>query len=241
MRIALVLPYDLARPGGVRTHTLALAAWLRRTGHDAHVIAPSSDPAAADESWLHDVGRPRAVRVGGTVGSLTLSPSVVRSVRNLLDSGWDIVHIQEPLVPAIGPAALHRALGRVPTVLTFHSAEAVAARLYGVIGRAIRPHIRRADARIAVSTAALAVAAPVLGGPAALIPPCIDWGGAAVPGRSGETGAPVVLFVGRDEPRKGLTVLLRAIARMVDRVADERSTAGPCSMWRGLRVPTRCN
>ena len=134
MRIALVLPYDLARPGGVRTHTLALATWLRRTGHDAHVIAPSSDPAAANEPWLHDIGRPLAARIGGTVGSLTLSPRVVRGVRNLLDADWDIVHIQEPLVPAIGPAALERALGRVPTVLTFHSAEAVAGRLYGRSG-----------------------------------------------------------------------------------------------------------
>ncbi len=204
------MPYDLARPGGVRTHTLALAGWLRRRGHDAHVIAPSSARAALRDPWLHGAGRPLSARIGGTVGSLTLGAA--GNVRGLLESGWDVVHIQEPLVPLIGPAALASVLGRTPTVLTFHSAEPAAGRLYGLFGRALRGRVGRAEALIAVSTAALETAEAVLGGAAALIPPCIDFGGGA-PLRS-DDGPPAVLFVGRDEPRKGLPVLLRAFARL---------------------------
>ena len=40
MRIALVTPYSLDVPGGVGTHVLGLARWLREQGHDAFVVAP---------------------------------------------------------------------------------------------------------------------------------------------------------------------------------------------------------
>ena len=213
IRIAFVMPYDLAHPGGVRTHTLALAGWLRRQGCDAHVIAPSSDPAAAREPWLHPVGRPWRIPIGGSVGNLAFGIDMIPRIRDLLSEDWDIVHIQEPLVPPIGLLALRCKPARARTVLTFHSAERTAQRLYSAAAPLLRSYAARADARIVVSTAALDTARPILGGPAAIVPPCIE---AVAPAPAADADPAAILFVGRDEPRKGLPTLLRTVARIED-------------------------
>lgn len=218
MRIAFVLPYDFARAGGVRTHTLALAGWLRRHGHDAQIIAPSSALSASRASWQHVVGRPRPLRIGQTVGSVTPSLQAVRRTRALLEADWDIVHIQEPFVPLLGPAALRSTVGRTSTVLTFHSAEAAARRWYRRLAPVLRRHLSSVDALIAVSAASLETVGSALPGPAALIPPCID-AFPIVNAPSGVSGPAALLFIGRDEPRKGLRVLLRAFALLSDREA----------------------
>ena len=223
MRIALVMPYDLAAPGGVRTHTLALAAWLRRRGHDAQVIAPSSDGAAAREPWLHGVGRPLRVRVGGTVGNVSVDPRMAGRLRDLLSADWEIVHVQEPAVPLIGPLALRFAPSSARVALTFHSAERVAQRWYRAAAPLLRGYSRRADARIVVSTAALETARPILGGPAAIIPPCIAT---HAPTARVAADPSSILFVGRDEPRKGLRTLLRALPR-VEGIQPTLHVAGP--------------
>ena len=226
MRIALVMPYDLAYPGGVRTHTLALTSWLRDRGCDAQVIAPSSDASAASEAWIHGMGSPLRVPIGGSVGNIALSPRGLQRLRWLLSEDWDIIHIQEPAVPLLGPLALRAAPQRAATVLTFHSAEQTGARLYCAAAPLLRGWLARADACIAVSTAALATAQPILGGPARLIPPCIEPIAARAPRLLQPNSAPSVLFVGRDEPRKGLPTLLRAFARLETEEATLR-VAGP--------------
>ena len=231
MRIALVMPYDLARPGGVRTHTLALARRLRQRGHDAQVFAPSSHPAAADQPWIEAIGKPRPVRFGGSVGNAVIAPGAALRLRERLNADWDIVHIQEPLVPLLGPLALYTALKRAPTVLTFHSAEQSAQSLYQRLARGLRPLVRRAAAQIVVSTAALETARPILSGPAAIIPPCIEPFDAARAVPPADAGASI-LFVGRDEPRKGLRTLLAALALLEDADAT-LDIAGP------LRPTTR--
>ena len=45
MKIALVSPYDFAFPGGVTVHIEQLAQEFIRQGHEAWIIAPSSQPA----------------------------------------------------------------------------------------------------------------------------------------------------------------------------------------------------
>lgn len=233
MRIALVMPYDLARPGGVRTHTLALARRLRQRGHDAQLFAPSSDPAAADQPWIEAIGKPRRVRFGGSVGDAAIAPGTALRLRERLNADWDIIHIQEPLIPLLGPLALYTAPKRAPIVLTFHSAEQSAQRLYQRLARGLRPLVRRAAAQIVVSTAALETARPILSGPAAIIPPCIEPfdAGRAGPPAAADAGASI-LFVGRDEPRKGLPILLAALALLKDATAT-LDVAGP------LRPTTR--
>jgi phosphatidylinositol alpha-mannosyltransferase len=119
----------------------------------------------------------------------------------------DIVHLHEPIVP--GPALALLVDRDAPTVGTFH--------ISGDVGRewllpALRTRLERLSARVAVSEAARATAIRVYG------PSDIQllWNGVEVDRFATEdawpTRKPAVLFVGRHEPRKGLSVLLDAWA-----------------------------
>ena len=49
MRVALVCPYSLSRPGGVQGQVLGLARSLERRGHRVTVYAPSDGPVETPE------------------------------------------------------------------------------------------------------------------------------------------------------------------------------------------------
>jgi len=40
MRVGLVSPYDLGRPGGVQDQVIRLAGWLSDAGHDPLIVGP---------------------------------------------------------------------------------------------------------------------------------------------------------------------------------------------------------
>lgn len=233
MRVALVSPYDLGVVGGVQSHVAALARRLVAAGDDVLVLGPGPagpDPTPADADpgrpdhgapvpITVGVGRSRGIPANGSRAPLALAPAAaVRTRRALRGFRPDVVHVHEPLVPVVGPAA---ALGApAPTVLTFHAqAEAgalpVLARAARPLGRAV---VRRAAAVMAVSPLAATFHAGALGlDPATLrvIPNGVETARFAVPGRTaGRDGRRRLLFVGRLEPRKGADVALAAFAHL---------------------------
>ena len=133
MRVALVSPYSWTYPGGVTRHIEALAVELDRAGHDVKVLAPF-DPDRRRTALLHRGARPQVrdlpewlVPLGGTIGwpsngavsNLAGTPSGVATLRRELRAGgFDVVHIHEPVAPAIGWDALTSA--NAPLVGTFH-------------------------------------------------------------------------------------------------------------------------
>ena len=206
MRILHLLPYDAAKPGGVQTHVFALSGWLAGRGFESIVAAPASGPGGPPHV---DLGRPRRIRLGGTAADLSLSPTALSRLRRLIRSRpWDVIHIQEPLLPALGPAALRLAPPEATVVATIHSAEDAAARVYAGAAPLTRRLLGRADALIAASRVSLDRARPGLPAPARIIPPAI----APLPAAAAARDPDLILFVGRDEPRKGLAVLLEAAA-----------------------------
>ena len=223
MRILHVLPYDAAKPGGVQTHARALSDWLRGRRHESEIAAPSSGGRVGG---VEVIGRPRRVRLGGTDADLCVSPSALRRLRELVrEGGWDVVHVQEPLLPALGGAALLGAPRTAAVVCTVHSAEAAAARAYRAAPGLARRLLGRADALVAVSAVALGTAGPGLPGPVRIIPPAI----AEVPAEPVARRSAEILFAARDEPRKGLPVLLRAFARLGGREGLRLVAAGPAA------------
>ncbi len=219
MRVAIVCPYDLDRPGGVQQHVAMLAEALRAMGDDVVTVGPGS------LGGQHvDVGRGRGIRFNGSVAPVALGPMVARRTRRALrDIAPDVVHVHEPGVPAVGLAAL----GAPMPVVTTHHAWAATPGLYGVVGPLLRGRVAKAAARIAVSPAAAAHHARALRLPEAsfrVVPNGVSverFATAAPLDRLAGEG-PVLLFVGRLEPRKGFEQAITAFAHLKARHPELR-------------------
>jgi phosphatidyl-myo-inositol alpha-mannosyltransferase len=197
MKIGLVCPYDISAPGGVQQLVLELAEELRVTGHEAVVVGAGTGPVGEGSVA---VGRTRRVRANDSIAPITLSPAIRRSMGAALDP-VDVIHLHEPLVPLIGWTGLGM---DKPMVATFHAdPPSWAKTLYGFlpVGR----RLRRAVVTAVSATAATAV--PARWGPVRIVPNAIDVGSYAL---EVERLPHRVAFLGRDEPRKGLDVLLGA-------------------------------
>ena len=229
MRVAIVSPYDLSVAGGVQVHVEALAVALRAMGDEVHVVGPgASGPGRSD------VGVSLSVPANGSRAPIALDPRAIARTRAVLRRlGPDVVHVHEPLVPLVGPAAV---LGAdAPVVATFHaSAEGGALpRLYRVVRAPARSVIARAAALTAVSPVAAAFHARALGLDVAditIVPNGVDVArfAAARADRPSEdrTGAPDdmtrLVFLGRLEHRKGADVAVKAFLRLAEHRADVR-------------------
>jgi len=216
MKVGIVVPYSWSFWGAVVEHAELQAAALQRRGVETRTIM-GNDPPGSFTRILHPrlgrhgepppevipVGRSVIVPANGSLPNIVLSPSCVRAIRRTLArERFDVLHLHEPMTPAICIATL--ALGRTPMVATFHAHGALGWMKFG------KPMwgflADRLDARIAVSPHARDTAQAWLPGEYEIVP-----NGVLIPDHA-EAGAREhrIVFAGRQEPRKGLHVLLRA-------------------------------
>ena len=152
---------------------------------------------------------------------LRFGPATHRKVKRwLADGDFDVLHLHEPNAPSLSMLALNIAEG--PIVATFHTSTTKSLTLT-VFQGILRPMHEKIVGRIAVSDLARRWQMEALGTDAVEIPNGVDVASfASAPlldgyPRAGKT----VLFLGRyDEPRKGMSVLLEALPRLVERFAD---------------------
>jgi len=210
MRVAVVSPYDAGRPGGVQLQCHQLVAHLVARRHDAWMVAPGT---GGPEGTRH-VGATITVPIDGTRAPVTIDPAAFSRVRAALE-GAEVVHVHEPFMPFTSWAALG---AQVPVVGTFHAAPGRFGRLVYRVGS---PGWRRVARRMTVVTAVSATAADAVAGIAA--PRIVPNGIEVAAYRPGvERRARQVVYVGRDDPRKGLDVLLAAWPRVLAAVPDAR-------------------
>jgi phosphatidyl-myo-inositol alpha-mannosyltransferase len=206
VRVALVCPYSWSVPGGVQAHVAGLAGALRELGVEAETLAPADGPAAG----VLPVGRSLPIPSNGSVQRVALSPAAVRRTAALVRGrSYDVVHVHEPFLPAVCLTAV--AAARSPVVATAHMYRR-ALLWYAVFAPVVRTAVRRVDALLAVSPRAAEYVRRGTGRVAEVVPNGIDHAALASlePARRGGR----ILFVGRDEPRKGLDVLLDAFRRL---------------------------
>jgi phosphatidyl-myo-inositol alpha-mannosyltransferase len=206
MRIVMVCPYDLGRPGGVQGQATGLTRSLRKLGHDVLLLSPGSKTATADDASF---GRVLGVHTNGSVAPVTLSPLAARRAWHRADQFRpDVVHLHEPLAPVLSYGFLMS--HRIPMVGTFHRFGSSA--LYRVLSPVVRAGAGRLSARVAVSAAAAENSHDALGGDFEVLFNAIEVERFGGPRQSADP--PRLLFVGRNEPRKGLEILLEAFSAL---------------------------
>ncbi len=206
MRVGIVCPYSLTLPGGVQGQALGLGRALRGLGVDARVLGPCDGPPP--EPAITPLGNSVPQAANGSMAAIAPDPAAaLRTIRALRDEAFDVVHLHEPLVP--GPTLTALIFSDGPLVGTFHRA---GDGLWYRAARAVTSlTVDRLTVRAAVSSEAKATAERVLGGRYELVWNGIDHiaYGSAEPW---PTDRPTILFIGRHEARKGLAVLLDALA-----------------------------
>jgi phosphatidyl-myo-inositol alpha-mannosyltransferase len=216
MKIGIIVPYSWSFWGGVPEHADHQARALEKLGVDARIVI-GHDPPGRLTNYLHPrqgrhepppphvipVGRSVIVPANGALPNIVISPSAIFRMRQVLErERFDVVHVHEPMTPAIGVSAL--SFARVPLVATFHASGdlawmRLATPVWGFLAE-------RLDHRIAVSPDAATTVSRYLPGDYEVIPNGVALPEQADPGSRENR----VIFVGRHEPRKGLQVLLRA-------------------------------
>lgn len=191
-----------------------LNRWLARAGHDAWIVAPGS---GGPPGTVH-VGSSTGVPINRSVAPISIDPRIRGHIADAVAPA-DVVHIHEPLVPVVGLAALMAAAP--PKVVTFHADPSpLVTGIYRLAAPLLRGWIRRAAVATAVSERAAAAVRAIAD--VRLIPNGIDVAEYS-PGVM-QRAPKRVTFLGRDDPRKGLDVLLEAWAAVRDAVPDARLT-----------------
>lgn len=224
MKIALVSPYDYPYPGGVTEHISHLSTEFKRRGHEVHIIAPQSSRVHEQLGEIvHTVGTVVPVPANGSVARISLSLRLSRRVKDILEQeNFDVVHLHEPLLPALPITVLRHSHSL--NIGTFH-AFAVSNYAYFYGKPFLRYVVKRLHGRIAVSAPARDFVSEYFPGNYSIIPNGIDYERFATPRPCLEEyrqGGPNILFVGRMEKRKGLKFLIRAMAGVWDHFPEAR-------------------
>jgi len=206
VRIGIVSPYSLTSPGGVQTQVLGLAGALSVLGHQVRVLGPCD--GAPPETGVTPLGASIPTFANGSIAPIAPDLAcTLRTIRAFRDEEFDVIHIHEPICP--GPCQTALFMRSAPIVGTWHAAGG--SKAYLTPG--VRWLATRMNVRAAVSADARDMAHEALGGHYEVVFNGIEVENFRTSLGANTAGA-TIAYVGRHEPRKGLEVLLQAVASM---------------------------
>jgi phosphatidylinositol alpha 1,6-mannosyltransferase len=133
VRVAIVAESFLPHVNGVSNSVIRVLEHLRRTGHEALVIAPDNPPGQPRAERIHDGIRVHRVpsRMFPKVTSLPLGVPMPRMLSVLRGFDPDVVHLASPALLGYGGLRAARYLG-VPTVAVYQTDVPGFAASYGI-------------------------------------------------------------------------------------------------------------
>jgi phosphatidylinositol alpha-mannosyltransferase len=217
VKVGIVVPFSWSFWGAVLEHAELKSEALRKRGHDVKIVIGNDPPgtftrALHPRHGRHDAPPPDVIPVGrtvivpanGSLPNLVLTPQVpFRLKRVFAEEQFDVLHLHEPMTPAICTATL--AVAKCAMVATWHAAGELGWMRYGLPFWGFL--MDRIDHRIAVSDSAAASAKRWL--------PHLDFevipnGALIPPAADPDNRENSIVFIGRHDPRKGMPVLLAA-------------------------------
>lgn len=214
MKIAIFTPYNIFKPGGVHEHVVLQLKALRARGHDVKIITPRPRKSYEDEApegviFLGASARIKAPHA--TSSDVSVSRRIDERIVSVIDEGFDILHVHEPLVPVTARQLLVRSEGKAVRVGTFHAAlpgNTLGKSLtstYKTYARSVLPHV---DVFTAVSPAATGFIAEYIDRPINYIPNCIEL--SKFHAERVQRDRSMIFFMGRLEKRKGALQAIKA-------------------------------
>ncbi len=226
MKIGIVSPHFYPWYGGITEHVSYLYRHLKRKGHSVKIITPFDGGDRLEEkNDLIKVGKPIPFFSNGSLSSMPYISRKRRTIQRIMEREmFDVLHLHQPLFCPLSLGFLNRVgeLRRMgaesPRIVgTFH---ACGGKIERMLVQTFSFYFRRYssvfDELIAVSPAARDFVATLLSGDFDIIPNGIDIARFAREGpgsvsRGAGDNVANILFVGRLEPRKGVTALLRSL------------------------------
>lgn len=158
MKIAFVLDDSLDRTDGVQQYVLTLGQWFSNQGHEVHYLVGHT--TRTDIPHIHSLSK--TLRVKANQNRLaTPLPASTSKIRKLLKrEQFDVLHIQMPYSPFLAAKVIKEAPASTAVIGTFHilpfsRLEATGTRM---LGRVLRPTLKRFDRIFSVSEPAAAFA-----------------------------------------------------------------------------------
>jgi len=225
MRIALVCPYHLARPGGVLDHVRELRTELVKRGHYVKIITPlpkDYEGVVPDEFIALGTSR-NTTAFAGTAWQWSFSVDNDEIDEVFKREKFDVLHFHEPWLPVWSRLLLMRA--KAPTVGTMHGRfydTMTAKTVMPFVNTYIKPIIKYLGVLTAVSPASIEGFNVISKRNVTIIPNGIDidkFKPKPVQVKP-ENGLRTVLYIGRLEDRKGVKYLIRAFGLLAKRRDD---------------------
>jgi len=214
LRIALVTEYYYPHLGGIVEHVHFFAREARKLGHHVDIIT-SNIEGGAEEPNLIRVGRSQPIYANGSQARMTLGFGLEKKLRKIFARGkYDIVHVHSPLSPILPLVAIEAA--ECPVVGTFHT-YFDKSFLYGMTKKILQKKLDKLSAAIAVSHSTTIALNKYFEANWTILPNGIDldlFNPHAPPPPGIPRDVPVILFLGRFDPRNGLTTLFDAYRKV---------------------------